>query len=115
MSTRVLALAALSLVFDGLFLGQERTLDRSLSCVASLELPTQGLLAARARSSGTVTALVRVGGEGHSSALELTGVDDLLKGEVRVALNLSRFAPECRGRSVQIVYAFTLEDPPTDS
>ncbi len=45
------------------------------------------------------------------AALDLSGGNDTLRREVKVAVTLSRFKPECRGQSVRIVFAFTLEAP----
>jgi hypothetical protein len=94
---------------------QERPGASDLSCVESLELPTRGLLAAGAGKSGTVTAAIHIGDGGQVDSVELTGDNNILKGEVRVAVNLSHFAPKCSGREFRVVFAFTLEDPPTDS
>lgn len=114
MNSRVSALAALSVALSSLLSGQEPGLDRRLSCVASLELPTQGLFAARAATSGTVTAVISLDAGGRLAALKLTGNDEFLKGEVGVSLSGSRFTPKCRHRSVEVIYSFTLEDPATD-
>jgi hypothetical protein len=110
-----LTLATFYVLLGPFLTAQEPILDKSLSCVASLELPTHGLLAARAGTSGTVAAIIRVAEGGAVSALELAGGNDILQAEVRVAVKLSTFDRKCQGRSVQIIYAFTLEDPATDS
>lgn len=84
------------------------------SCISSLELPTRGLLAARSETSGIVHAVVHIGEEGHPSKVVLKGGNRGLQGEVRVAMKLSSFAPECRGRVMEFIFGFVLEDPPTD-
>src|SRR5882724_993393 len=114
MNGRASALAALSIALSSLLPGQGPALDRNLSCVASLELPTQGLFAARAATSGTVTALIRLDSSGRLAALQLTGSDEFLKADVSVSLNLSRFTTRCGNRNVEVIYSFTLEDPATD-
>ena len=86
-----------------------------LSCVSSLELPTRGLLAAGAWSSGTILALGQIGKRGQLSKLQLRGGNRGLQGEVRVAMSLSQFNARCEGRTVEFAFAFTLEDPPTDN
>jgi hypothetical protein len=86
-----------------------------LSCVTSLELPTHGLLAAAAAESGTVDAEFYLDADGQVSKLELRGGNPGLRGEVRVAIELSKFAARCKGRQLKFIFAFTLEDPPTDS
>jgi len=94
---------------------QKPTLEQDLSCVKYLELPTRGLLAAGAGGSGTVHAVAEVGGDGQMAKLRLTGGNSGLQGEVRVAMNLSRFTSSCSNRSVEFVFVFALEDPPTES
>ena len=91
--------------------GAEATND--LSCFRSLVLPTTGLLAARASESGTVRAFVEIGETGALTRLDLEGNDPLLKGEVQVALTVSKFDPSCRNRTIQVEFSFILEDPPT--
>lgn len=59
--------------------------------------------------------MAKIGKKGQLSKLTLTGGNPGLRGEARVAMNLSRFAAKCQGRSLEFVFAFTLEDPPTDS
>lgn len=86
-----------------------------LACAVSLELPTRGLLAAGAGSSGVVEATLRIGDGGQPAEVKLTGGNGALQGEVRVALGLSTFAKECKGRDIQLVYSFELQDPPTDA
>jgi hypothetical protein len=39
----------------------------------------------------------------------------MLKGEVQVAMQLSRFASRCSGKEIKLVFMFTLTDPPVDS
>jgi hypothetical protein len=94
---------------------QEPAADTDFSCISSLELPTRGLLAAGAGASGTVHVAAEIGKEGQLAKLTLTGGNPGLQGEVRVAMNLSRFAARCHYRTVGFVFAFTLQDPPTDS
>jgi hypothetical protein len=89
--------------------------DSNLGCVKSLEVPTRGLFAARAGVSGTVEVAVEVGKDGQPEKWGLMGDNQILKGEAQVAVSLSRFLPACEGRMVKIVFAFTLEDPPSDS
>lgn len=86
-----------------------------LSCIGSLELPTHGLLAARAPHSGIVVATIKIGSGGALSKVKLAGDSPILEGEVRVALDNSSFTSRCAGRTLEFVFAFTLEDPPTDS
>lgn len=93
---------------------QARESRVDLSCVTALELPTHGLLAARAPRSGTVHATIEIGPGGDISRINFASDSPTLEGEVRVALNLSRFSQHCAGRSVDFVFSFTLEDPPTD-
>jgi hypothetical protein len=95
--------------------GQNPVANFDLSCITSLELPTRGLLAARAGTSGTVRALAQIGSEGQLAKLDLLGDNSLLNGEVRVAMNLSNFAVRCKGRTLEFVFAFTLQEPPLDS
>ncbi len=98
---------------------QSRDPMDGLRCVSSLELPTHGLFAARAPSSGTVSATFEVAPGGTVSKLQLSTEGpphDELGGEVRVALDGSRFAERCVGRHLTFVFSFTLQDdPPTDS
>ena len=105
----------LSVGFCRVLIAQDTAHGADLSCAASLELPTRGLLAARAGSSGTVAAVIRIGKGGKMSALRLTGKNEILKAEVRVAIGLSHFTPRCAGRSLRVEFGFTLEDPPTPS
>jgi hypothetical protein len=86
-----------------------------LSCVSSLELPTHGLLAARARQSGTVTASLQIGPGGSLAKSHFASDDPALEREVQIALNLSRFKKSCAGKKVEIIFSFELEDPPADS
>jgi hypothetical protein len=106
-------MAGLSMLACPVLHGQKPTVD--LSCVDSLELPTRGLLAAGAGSSGVVHAAAGIGKDGKLSNLRMDGGNRGLRGEVRVAMNLSKFAAKCRDRTIDFVFAFTLEDPPTDS
>lgn len=85
-----------------------------LSCVSSLELPTRGLLATMAEDSGTVSVSIEIGGAGRLSKLNVTGGNPALQGEARVAMNLSRFATACSGRTLEFKFTFKLENPPTD-
>jgi hypothetical protein len=107
--------AALSMMVGPVLHGQKPLSNVDLSCVDSLELPTRGLLAAGAGHSGVVHAVARIGNEGRLSSLRLEGGNPGLRGEVRVAMNLSRFATKCRDRTMEFVFAFTLEGPPNDS
>lgn len=89
--------------------------NADLSCVDFLELPTRGVIAAAAGTSGVVRAVAHIGEQGRLSSLELDGGGTRLQGEVRVAINLSQFASKCHDRTVEFVFAFTLQGPPTDS
>lgn len=114
MTIKSLAGLALSIAFSSSAIAaQNASLD--WSCVTSLELPTHGLIAARAGASGTVNAHLRLGKNGKVSELRLTGDSPALEGEVRVAIGLSRFAPRCKGRAIDLIFSFTLEDPLGDS
>jgi hypothetical protein len=88
---------------------------KDLSCFDVLELPTPGFFAAGAPASGTVEVRAYIGAGGAISKLELAGESVALKAEVNVAMQLSHFAPRCSGRTISVVFAFTLEDPPSDS
>src|SRR4051812_16754344 len=83
--------------------------EGQLSCVDYLELPTRGLIAASAPASGTVRAVAKIDAKGQSSQLKLTGGNFALQGEVRVAMNSSRFSATCNGRLVEFIFGFTLE------
>jgi hypothetical protein len=115
MSLRVLVVAISCTALTPVVRAQDPGSRFDFSCIDFLELPTRGLLAAGAGTSGTVRAVAKIGKKGQLSKLTLTGGNRGLQGEVRVAMNLSRFAGKCQGRSVEFVFAFTLEDPPTDS
>lgn len=108
-------MAGLSMVASPVLHGQKPASNVDLSCVDYLELPTRGLIAAGAGSSGVVHAVARIGADGKLSDLRLDGGNRGLRGEVRVAMNLSKFAAKCLDRTMDFVFAFTLEDPPTDS
>jgi hypothetical protein len=95
--------------------GQTRTSTADHSCVKSLKLPTSGLFAARAGTSGTVHATIRIGEDGQLDKIDLTDGNRILQAEVRVAMNLSKFDVRCKGQSVEFIFAFTLEDPPIDN
>jgi hypothetical protein len=62
-----------------------------------------------------VHAAARISADGKLSKLRLDGGNRALQGEVRVAMNLSQFATKCHDRTIDFVFAFTLEGPPTDS
>jgi hypothetical protein len=96
-----------------LLAGRAPTQTFDMSCIVSLELPTTGLLAPRAEDSGTVRAVVHIGEAGHPSKVDLMGGNKGLQGDVQVAMKLSDFAPDCEGRTLEFVFAFTLEGPPT--
>jgi hypothetical protein len=115
MKMTIQTVAELALIFTPLLYGKEMTSTANLSCVSSLELPTRGLLAAGAGASGIVHVFARIGRDGRLSNLKLDGGNPGLQGEVGVAINLSRFAVKCQDRTVEFIFAFTLEDPPTDS
>ena len=83
--------------------------------MSSLELPTHGLIAARAPRSGTVKAALQIGPGGALSNVEFTSDEPILEREVQVALNLSQFRKRCAGQRFEIVFSFELQDPPTDS
>ena len=85
-----------------------------LSCFEYLELPTRGLLAAKAGESGTVRAHIRIGKDGGITQLKLLGGNPGLQAEVRVAMTLSRLNKICKNSVIDLVFAFSLEDPPTD-
>ncbi len=95
--------------------GQRPVSKVDLSCVDALELPTRGLSAAGARESGVVDAVAHIGKDGRLSRLQLAGGNRALQGEVRVAMNLSKFAAACHDRMIEFVFSFTLEGPPVDS
>jgi hypothetical protein len=114
MTIKNLAGLALSIAFGSSAIAA-RDESPDWSCVTSLELPTHGLIAARAGSSGTVNAHLRLGENGKVSELRLTGDSPALEGEVRVAIELSKFARRCKGRTIDLIFSFTLEDPPGDS
>lgn len=95
--------------------GQAGRQSGDLFCVSSLELPTHGLLAARAPRSGIVKALVLIGPRGIPSDVFFTSDDTALEREVQIAINLSRFKRSCQGRKVELVFSFELTEPATDS
>jgi len=95
--------------------GQTRTSVGDYSCVRSLELPTRGLFAARAGTSGSVHVVVWIAKDGQVGKLDLTGANPILQAEVRVAMNLSKFDSRCEGQSLEFSFAFRLEAPPTDN
>jgi hypothetical protein len=75
----------------------------------------EACFAARAGAPGEVYAVVRIGKDGQVDKLDLTGANQGLQAEVRVAMNLSKFDVRCEGESLRFIFAFTLEDPPTDN
>jgi outer membrane biosynthesis protein TonB len=85
------------------------------SCIRWLELPTRGLLAARAERSGTVHAAIEISNDGRATSVRLTSDNPLLKSEVQVAIQQSRFDPSCSGKTMEFIFAFTLEGAPADS
>lgn len=86
-----------------------------LVCTTSLMLPTHGILAATATASGVVTTEGKIAVDGEIADLEIHGGDLALQSEVRIAMQLSKFAARCKGRKVRFIFSFTLQDPPTDS
>jgi hypothetical protein len=114
MNTLLCAVVLGWFVIPAVLTGQTRIAAADHSCVKSLELPTRGLLAARAGTSGTVHATGRIGEDGQLDKLDLTDANRILQGEVRVAMNLSKFDARCKGQSVEFIFAFTLEGPATD-
>jgi len=86
-----------------------------LGCVGALELPTRSILSARAVTSGTVIVTVQVGIDGKAAQIDMLGESAALKGEVQVAMTLSTFLPKCAGKKLELVFAFKLEDPPSES
>src|ERR1700682_6109828 len=112
MRLSVTIIAVLVIARSRLMLGQEPA-TAHLSCVDSLELPTRGLFAAGAGKSGIVYAIAHIGKDGQLSRLELNGGGPRLQAEVRVAMGLSRFTAQCNDRTVEFVFAFTLEGPAT--
>ena len=115
MNTPLFAVVLSCVGMPALLLGQTRASAADRPCVKSLELPTRGLLAAGAGSSGTVVATVLIAKDGSVQRLDLTGGNRVLQGEVRVAIGLSKFDSVCQGQNVEFIFAFTLEDPPTDA
>ena len=113
MTKTILRTLATSAMFLALVRAQTPASGIDLACVTYLELPTRGLHAARAGSSGTVFAAGRIGKKGRLTLLQLRGGNRGLQGEVRVAMNLSQFAARCEDRTIKFVFAFKLEDPPT--
>lgn len=98
-------------------MAQQGSESADFSCVNSLELPTRGLFAARAPGSGSVRAMVTIGKEGTLSKMQFTTdgpAPQVLEAEVRVALDSSRFEQRCSGRTLEFVFSFRVEDPPTD-
>ena len=89
--------------------------ETDLSCVSSLHLPTVGFFAAGAGTSGTVEAVIHIAENDQPATVELSGGNPGLRGEVQVAMDLSHFKDSCPGRTVRIVFAFTLEDPAVDA
>ena len=96
-------------------LAQDAATTTDLSCVTSLKLPTHGFLAARAGTSGVVTAKIHIGDAGRVAELRFVSDNRYLQGEVQVAIELSTFAAQCDGRVLELVFSFTLEDPPADT
>ena len=115
MGVSVAIVVVLSMPCVPIIRGQEPTSEGQFSCVNFLELPTRGLLASGAGKSGVVRAVIDIGKDGTVSHLQLDGGNPGLRAEVRVAMELSKFAAKCHDRSVEFVFAFTLEDPPVDS
>jgi len=85
-----------------------------LSCVTSLDLPTHGFLAA-ASESGTVEVEIHLDGKTKAANVELRGGNPGLQGEVRAAIEMSKFGARCNGRVLKFVFAFTVQDPASDS
>lgn len=113
--TRHAAALGLLACCSGILFAQSQTSAGDLSCIESLELPTKGLLAARAQTSGVVRATISLGKEQKPDKVDLSGSDNLLTNEVRVAINLSRFSNHCAGRTLVLVFAFNLEEPAVDT
>jgi len=89
-----------------------------LSCVVSLDLPTHGILAARAPNPGTVHATLSIGPGGRLTKMLLatdTARPEGLEAEVSIALRGSDFAARCDGRQIELFFAFSLQDPAVDS
>ena len=107
-----IGLLVLLMVCRNLAYPQGRVPHGDLSCMSSLELPTHGLLAARASSSGTVKASLQVGPRGSLSKTTFTSDDPILEREVQIALGLSVFGKRCAGRTLEVVFSFLLQDPP---
>lgn len=102
-------------VVPALLTGQTQNSTADYSCTKSLELPTKGLFAAGAKTSGTIEAVVRISKDGLVDQLHLTGRDPDLQAEVRAVMSLSKFDSRCVGQSLKFVFAFTVEDPATDN
>ena len=92
LQTAILMLAIVPLALNG----QTKPATAHASCIKSLELPTRSLLAARAGASGTVDSVVLVRKDGKIEKLDLTGGNNNLQAEVRVAMELSTFDSTCQ-------------------
>ena len=111
LQTAILMLAIVPFALNG----QTQPATAHASCIKSLELPTRGLMAARAGASGTVDAVVLVRTDGKIEKLDLTGGNNNLQAEVRVAMELSTFDSTCQGQRILLTFDFTLTDPPADN
>jgi hypothetical protein len=88
--------------------------DCNTSCVERLEIPAYPALADAARVSGIVTAAIKLGSGGavQTVTCDVRGgkglVRDPFMASVEKSVRASRFATACNGRTVRLIFEFSL-------
>jgi hypothetical protein len=82
-----------------------------VSCVDSLELPTDSILTSLLGSSSTVNAVVTFDANGEAHFRLDTG-SGAARREVLSSLKLSRFRKKCANKSIALSFTFVMEGEP---
>lgn len=85
-----------------------------LTCVVRLNVPHYPPLARFARLGGLALTEVEIGKNGGTSRIKVAGVHPVLAGEIEARMRASRFRADCEGKSVHLLFNFTIEGEATE-
>lgn len=83
-----------------------------VACTSELRLPTFSDLARSMAPSVTVNVRLRVEATGQAGRLDFEGGSDGHRSDVRMAIQRSRFLPECSGKVLSLKFTYEISGAP---
>lgn len=93
---------------------EQRDSPSFVSCVTDLQIPRNGPSQKQGDSTGPIKTVITIGAEGALKLIEFKGGEESSHQIITAWMRMSKFSPQCAGKTVTILFTFETEGPPTD-